>query len=193
MPESGDHLRGGAEDRAAGEAPEPTDDQVREASAELLPGVLRHELLFELQEAIARGRRELEGDEVLGMPAEAAETARALAEAADAIDRVRARADADLAAGISPELAVRAANLLGRIGTMLQLVTTVRGRFAPEDASEPDLEAGPWEAHRVLPAGYEDLDPGELTRVAAQLSAAAGGEPVIEQLRQAGVLDSSSS
>lgn len=140
--------------------------QAREA---LLPGMLTGAILGDLEAAL-EAAREIAAALGPGEKADQAATIAHLATAADALDRIRARADAETAGpAIAPDVARRAAVALVRCAEMLHRAPTVMGRFAEADHPEPDMAPAPWTEARLIPDGYEDLDPATLQRLAGQL------------------------
>lgn len=134
-----------------GEEPEPPS-----------PGTLALELLSELSQWTS-------GAYAAAVPDRHAYIA-SLASAADDLDRIRARRDAEeISPAIAPDLLKRASTALARAGLMLNKIHDVQGRFVPGDHPNPDLGAAEWARVRIVPDGFEDLDGHELQRLAIAL------------------------
>lgn len=138
-------------------------------NADLLPGVLAGALLGELEELVASASstrfRDSDHQETTSA------TIANLASAANDLDRIRARAD-DATAGpvIDAKIVRRAAAYLARAAEMIHRTETVRGRRTSDDG----LDVGHFFEGRLIPQGYEDLDPATLQDAASRLLAAAG-------------------
>lgn len=83
--------------------------------------------------------------------------------------------DVEIGPVLPPDLVRRAAGALGRAAACLGAVQDVQGRFADAHHPDPELANPQWAAARVLPAGFEDLDPAELARLAGELESAVEG------------------
>lgn len=150
--------------------PPKPDEPELQAPDPLRPGILAGAIIGELEQALEQVQ-----ETPLATPADranAAATLASLATAADAMDRIMRRADADHAAALPPDLLRRAAVQIGRVAQMLSQAIAARGRFTT-DQDPDELTTGPWVEVRILPDGYEDVDPAAIAHIAQTLQQAA--------------------
>lgn len=140
-----------------------------EERPDLTPGVLAGALIGQLDELISTAIAEPLDAPTAGA---VAGTIAHLASAADSLDRIRARGDAEqVGPALTPDLVKRAGALLARTATMLGGVVTVHGRFGPDE-----LSIGSWSEARLMPDGYQDLNPETFERYARALLGQEAGQ-----------------
>lgn len=136
------------------------DDSLKEGRDPVTPGVLAGALLGELDDLIALAVAEKLDERTA---AQIAATISHLAAAADSLDRMRAREETEtISPAIAPDVAKRAGAALARLARMLTEIRPARGRFETTDG----LEISPHTEIRVMPDGYEDLNPTTLATLA---------------------------